>query len=109
MLNFLRKKKNNIFVEQISAVERNKIIAVFYKNLSELYASNAIGLKIPCGNFDLIKNRFYFEVAKEILKLLKTNIRIDKYGEDAKKPDDRYFLISIVVNASEQNKRNTPA
>jgi len=94
IFDFLRKKKNDVFVRGISPEGRNEIIAVFYKNLSELYGSNARALRVPVGNFDIIKNRFYFEAGKEILRLLKANIKLEKHGENATDPKDRYFLFT---------------
>lgn len=94
MLNFFKKKKNNIFVEQISAETRNKIIAMFFKHMFELYASDALVLRVPIGNFNLIQNKFYFEVAKEFLKKMEVNVKIEKIGIDATKPEDRYFRLT---------------
>lgn len=93
MMNFFKKKKNNIFVEQLTPEQRNAVIAIFFKHLSELYASNALAIRIPIGNFDLIKNKFYFEIAKELLKNLKINVKIEKIGIDATVPEDRYFAL----------------
>ena len=54
------------------------------------------GIKIPVGNFDTVSMKFYYEVAKELLKKMDVNLKITKHGINATKPEDRYFLIDII-------------
>ena len=100
MYDFIRglygKRLNEFFIKTMTPDGRNKIIAVFFKHLSELYASDAMSLRVPVGNFDLIDNKFYFAVAQVLLKKLDLNIRIEKVGVDAEVPEDRYFKLFLV-------------
>lgn len=96
MFNFFKKKQNDFFVKNLTMERRNIITAVFFKHLSEFYASDSPELRIDVGNFDTIPNKYYFEVAKYLLKKMDLNISIEKVGEDATKPKDRYYALKVM-------------
>ncbi len=79
MFNFFKRLKVNYYSRTIPIKEREKIIALFFQHLSVLYAGSTPELIVRVdGPFYLEKNKFYYDIAKELLRRLKLNIILSK-------------------------------
>lgn len=96
MFSFLNRIKINYFARKIPLSEREKIIGIFFNDLSALYGNNVKEVRVPIdGRFELDKHKFYFEIGKELLKRMRLNVKIEKGTNEENK---NYFSICVKGN-----------